>query len=203
MGITTYFALYGHIGTESVAAVNILSTIENFAFAIMNGISLSTAVMVGHSIGSGKEERAQMDAGRSLVLSALSGLLMGGLAFLLGDWILTLYKVTPAVVDNARHLLIIFTLLLWLRTMNVTLVLGVMRAGGDTRYSLVLDGFLIWLVGVPLAALGALILHLPVYWVYLLAMSEEVTKWCLGMRRYFSRKWIHNLTHSLHQPAEI
>jgi putative MATE family efflux protein len=203
MGITTYFALYGHISTESVAAVNILSTIENFAFALMNGISLSTAVMVGHSIGSGKNDRAQADAGRSLVLSALTGLLLGGLAFLLGDWILGFYKVSPAVIQDTRILLIIFGSIVWLRAMNVTLVLGVMRAGGDTRYSLYLDGFLIWLVGVPLAALGVFVFHLPVYWVYLLAMTEEVTKWCLGMGRYFSRKWIHDLTHSLQHPVEV
>jgi predicted component of type VI protein secretion system len=27
----------------------------------------------------------------------------------------------------------------------------------------------------------------------LCAMSEEATKWLLGIHRYFSRKWIHNL----------
>jgi hypothetical protein len=30
--------------------------------------------------------------------------------------------------------------------------------------------------------------------VYLCAMSEEATKWILGINRYFSRKWINNLT---------
>ena len=61
LGITTYNALYAHIGTESIAAVNMLSTIENLAWAFMNGISLSTAVMVGHRIGRGEEERGLSD----------------------------------------------------------------------------------------------------------------------------------------------
>lgn len=30
--------------------------------------------------------------------------------------------------------------------------------------------------------------------VSLCAMSEEVAKWILGINRYFSRKWINNLT---------
>jgi hypothetical protein len=38
---------------------------------------------------------------------------------------------------------------------------------------------------------------LPVYFVYLLAMSEELTKWILGLHRYRSRKWINNLALSL------
>jgi Na+-driven multidrug efflux pump len=80
------------------------------------------------------------------------------------------------------------------RVNNMTIVVGILRAGGDTRFSMVLDGFIIWIVGVPMAYLGAFILHLPVYFVYLFAMSEEATKWILGIRRYLSRKWINDLT---------
>ena len=83
---------------------------------------------------------------------------------------------------------------LWVRVNNMTIVIGILRAGGDTRYSLFLDGLIIWLVGVPMAWLGANVWGLPVYLVYLCAMSEEGAKWILGMRRYFTRKWIHNLT---------
>jgi len=197
MGITTYNSIYARIGTESIAAMNMISTIENLVFAIVNGICLSTTVMVGHHIGGGEEKRAFNDAGRSLGLGALAGLLLGGIALLVGDGILTLYKVSPAVLQNAHRVLIIFGSIFWLRAMNAILVVGVLRGGGDTRFSLFLDGFIIWIVGVPLAALGAFVLHLPVYWVYLLVMSEEVTKWCIGLFRFFSRKWIHNLTHSL------
>jgi Na+-driven multidrug efflux pump len=75
----------------------------------------------------------------------------------------------------------------------MTIVVGILRAGGDTKFSMFLDGFIIWIVGVPLAALGAYYYHLPVYFVYLLAMSEELTKWILGLYRYRSRKWINNL----------
>lgn len=45
-----------------------------------------------------------------------------------------------------------------------------------------------------MAFLGAFVFDLPVYFVYLCAMSEEATKWVLGIRRYLSRKWINNLT---------
>jgi len=77
---------------------------------------------------------------------------------------------------------------------NMTIVIGVLRAGGDTKFSMFLDGFIIWIVGVPLAALGAYYFHFPVYFVYLCAMSEETVKWILGIWRYRSRKWINDLT---------
>lgn len=79
----------------------------------------------------------------------------------------------------------------------MTIVVGILRAGGDTKFSMFLDGFIIWIVGVPLAALAAFFFHLPVYFVYLFAMSEEFTKWILGLYRYRSRKWINNLANQV------
>jgi Na+-driven multidrug efflux pump len=93
--------------------------------------------------------------------------------------------------------LTILGLLLWLRVSNVILFIGIFRSGGDTRFALILDGVIIWVVGVPLAFAGAFLFHLPVYWVYLLVMSEEITKWLLGIYRFFSRKWIHNLAQTV------
>jgi Na+-driven multidrug efflux pump len=81
------------------------------------------------------------------------------------------------------------------------LIVGMLRSGGDTRYSLFLDGIIIWILGVPMALFGAFILHLPVYWVYFMVMSDELTKCILGLRRYFSRKWIHDLTEGVNLPA--
>jgi Na+-driven multidrug efflux pump len=52
------------------------------------------------------------------------------------------------------------------------------------------------MLGVPLAALGAFYFQLPVHLVYLCAMSEEVTKWLLGVLRWRSRRWINNLAGS-------
>ncbi len=197
MGITTYYAIYAHIGTGSVAAMNIISTIENVGFVFIQGVAMAAAVMVGHDIGGGEENQAFSDAGRSLGLSAIMGLVLGAITLLGGDSILSLFKVSSAVLDNAHRMLVILGLLFWLRAMNVITVLSILRGGGDTRFSLFLDGFIIWIVGVPLAALGAFVFHLPVYWVYLLAMTEEIVKCGLGLVRYFSRKWIHNLTHRL------
>lgn len=45
-----------------------------------------------------------------------------------------------------------------------------------------------------MAYFAACKLGLPLYFVYLFAMSEEVTKWLPGVRRYLSRKWINILT---------
>ena len=106
-----------------------------------------------------------------------------------------LFNVSAEAAAAAYRLMTVLGLFLWVRMTNMVLIIGMLRAGGDTRFSLFLDGFIIWILGVPMAYLGGFVFHLPVYWVYLMVMSEEFTKWVLGLWRFFSRRWIHDLTH--------
>jgi putative MATE family efflux protein len=193
LGITSYNAIYGRMGTESFAAMNIVGTVEQLAFVIFIGVSNATSVLVGNRIGAGKEDEAYVYAGRSLGLGIAGGIVTGLLLQLVKAPILSLYNVSPEVIANAGNVINVISFLLWMRVNNMTIVVGILRAGGDTRFSLFLDGIIIWIVGVPMAYLGANIFHLPVYLVYLCAMTEEATKWILGISRYRSRKWIHNL----------
>ena len=194
LGITTYNIIYGRMGTQSYAAINIVSTIEQVGFVIFIGISNATSVLVGNRIGSGREDEAYIYAGRSLGLGVLGGILLGIVLQFVKVPILSLYKVSPEVLQDASRIINVVSFFLWVRVNNMTTVVGILRAGGDTRFSLFLDGIIIWIVGVPMAYFGAFVFNWPVYLVYLCAMSEEATKWVLGINRYFSRKWINNLT---------
>ncbi len=107
---------------------------------------------------------------------------------------LGLYNVSPVVIENAYRLMTVAALVIWIRAANMIIIIGALRSGGDTVFSLILDGLVIWVVGVPLAALGAFVFGLPLQFVYLLALSEEITKLIAGLWRYFSKKWINNMT---------
>jgi putative MATE family efflux protein len=195
LGITAYNAVYGHISTEALAAINILSTVDNLALVFFMGLSNGTSVAVGNNIGAGDQEKAFRYAGRSLGLGVVLASIVGTTVLLMRNPVISLYNVSPETADFAFRLLTIHGVFLWIRATNMTIIIGLLRAGGDTRFSLVLDGFIIWVLGVPMALLGAFVLHLPIYWVYLMVMSEEVMKFILGLQRYFTRKWIHDLTH--------
>ena len=193
LGTTSYNIIYGRMGTGSFAAMNIVSTIQQMAFVIFIGIANATSVLVGNRIGAGKEDEAYLYAGRSVGLGIMGGLVMGLILWLVKVPFLSIYNVSPGVIASAGRVINIIALFLWIRVNNMTIVVGILRAGGDTRFSLILDGFIIWIIGVPMAYLGANYFHLPVEFVYLCAMSEEAVKWILGMFRYRSRRWINNL----------
>ena len=194
LGITTYNIIYGHIGTFAVASVNIMSTIEQMAFVVFLGLGTATSIMVGNQIGQGNREKAYLYGGRSLLIQGTGALVMGGLVYLIAGNIFQFYKVDPQVIDNAKILLTIFSCGLWMKASNHVIIIGILRSGGDTKFSLVLDGLVIWFIGVPVTAAGAFLLGLPVYFVYALTYTEEAVKFIVGVKRYFSKKWINDLT---------
>jgi putative MATE family efflux protein len=194
MGVTTYSAIYAHMGTNALAAINIVATIDQLVFVIFLGIGNATAVLVGNLIGQGENEKAFSYAGRSLGLQIVGAALMGLLVYLFAGNLLQFFKVSQEVSLDAGKILTILALGMSVRSANHVIIIGILRPGGDSRFSLFLDGFIIWFVGVPATAAGAFLFHFPVQLVYALTLSEEVTKFVLGLGRYFSRKWINDLT---------
>lgn len=203
LAITTYNVVYARIGTPSIAAMNIVATVDNLALVPFMGLSSAIAIITGHKIGAGEKDEAHRNIGRTLGLTLIFALLVSGIVLIIKGPVIHLYKITPDVAQYANKALIILAIWMVVRSQNMILIVGALRAGGDTRYSLFLDGVIIWILGVPMAVLGGFVLHLPVHWVYLMVMSEELTKCILGLRRYFSRKWIHNLAQTVSIPSTI
>lgn len=193
LGITTYNMVYGRIGTDAIAAVNIVATIENLAFVVFIGITEATGIMVGNRIGANEEGEAFQYARRTLFIVTFGALGMGLALLASSDFILSFYELSPSAVLIAHNIFRVIGLLFWIRASNMALIVGVLRAGGDTRFSMFLDAGSVWVVGVPLAVIAGLVLRLPVHIVYLLIMSEEAVKYGVALWRFRSRRWIHNL----------
>ncbi len=111
------------------------------------------------------------------------------------DLTLKVFKnLEPNLYEITRKLLVIMGLSFFIRTYNSTAIVGVLRGGGDTRFSMFLEMGAVWLVGVPLAFFGALVLKWPVYFVLPLVILEEVVKFSLSLPRILSKKWIKDVT---------
>lgn len=201
LGITAYFVVYARMGTEAIAAMNIAATVDSLSLVIFIGMAHATAVLVGNLIGAGQEDEAFRYAFRSLGLAVAGAFLVGGLIIAFAGNFLDLYKVSPQVVENTQKVLVVIGLFLPLRMFNLILYIGSFRSGGDTHFALVMDGVVIWVVGVPMAYAGAFVFDLPVYLVYAMVMSEEFMKGSIGLWRFLTRRWIHNLAETVESIA--
>jgi len=197
LGITSFNAIYARIGTDAIAAMNIVGTIEQMGMVLVFALGMGSSVLVGNLIGAEEYAKAYQYAGWTLRLAIAMGLVVGGGLLVFSPLLLTLYKVNPQVIQYARAVLTILACLVWMRAANTILIVGILRSGGDTGFSFFMETGTMWCVGVPLAWMGAFIFGLPVYWVYVLAMMDELTKFIIGNWRYYSHRWIHNLAASV------
>ena len=75
------------------------------------------------------------------------------------------------------------------------LVVGILRAGGDTRVSALLEVGVILCWGVPMAFVLAYVIKVPFLWLVCGSfVAEDVVKLPLCLWRLRSGKWIHSLT---------
>ncbi len=77
------------------------------ALVLFNGIGHACAVLVGNQIGAGDEEQAFRYAARSEVLGMVGAVGIGSLVLASANSILSLYNVSPTVIDYAHHVLTI------------------------------------------------------------------------------------------------
>lgn len=195
MGFTAFSVFYGRMGDVSVAAVNVTSTISDLVWVLFFSITNAAAILVGKTLGTGDREKAYLYAKRFLAGGVACGLIFGLLLALLRLPLVGLYAgLSQEARDKAQLLLLIASAGLWARAFNCVNVVGVLRSGGDTVFSMILDASTLWLVGVPLVGLAALVFHWPIEYVYLCTLTDEVLKIFISVPRFTSRKWMHVLT---------
>lgn len=195
LGQVMYSIAYARIGEEATAAIQIANTIQNVFFVVVRGLANACTVMVGNKIGAGEETEAYDYAIKFLSISTITGLILGLALSLTPDLTLKLFRgLDPELYDVTKKLLITMGFFFVIRMFNSTAIVGVLRGGGDTKFSAYLDIVGAWIIGVPLAFFGALVLRLPVYYVLALVSVEEIFKALVALPRMLSKKWIKNVT---------
>lgn len=193
LGITSYSMVYGRMGTSATAVVNIIGSIDRIAFTGLIGVANAAAIMIGKKIGEKDENAAIIYANKLAKISIGIGVVTSITLFILAKPILGYYNLSPEAYRLSLYTMYALCIIAPIKSLNATVVVGILRAGGDTKYCLILDVAAMWIIGIPLVAFGGLKLGLPVFLVYSLAFSEEAVKFFLGIRRVMSKKWVNNL----------
>ncbi len=188
-----YNAAYGRMGVTAYAAVQASSTIMNlFAYAAFS-VGDASLILIGERLGRGDTEGAY-ELSRKLVRVGITmGIILGALVIVLSGPILSLFELTEEGLSLAKKVLCVRGLVLPMSLYIVIHITGTLRAGGDTKFAMLCEVATMWLIGVPLAFLGALYFQLPIYVIVLLVQIESITKSLILRHRYRSKKWLNNM----------
>lgn len=194
-GIFTYQLIMGRIGENELAAMAIISPLEAITLCVASGLSGATAIIVGNALGANKLETSEKYARYALKTAVLTGLTASALILMAQSYILSLYtQVNDDVLVLVSLCFPVLAISALVRNINITLIVGVLRAGGDAKFCMNMDAVCQWVWAVPMTAIAAMWLELPLPYVFLMMTSEEIVKLYPTIRRVFGNKWVNNLT---------
>lgn len=194
LGMTAYKIAYSRMGIEVIASVNVSEAIQNLFFVALMGISNASAIMIGNRIGENRLAIANLYAKRLLSIGFFAGAVLGLSLALFAPWLPRPFNLSVPVARMTTLSLITLGSLVPIKAFNMVLVVGVLRSGGDTRFSMFAELSGVWLIGVPCAFIGALVIGMPIHLLYLFVGLEEAFKFIVGMLRIRSGKWMNRLT---------
>ncbi len=193
-GVSMIAAVIGHMGSAAVAANSVAQVTRQLATVVAFGIANATAIMIGKAIGEGNEDKAE-DFGRRFVWLTIIAGVVGGLVVLCVSPIASHYM---TLTDQAREYLtfMMFVMSYFVvgQAFNSTMVVGVFRAGGDTKFGLIEDSIAMWGISILIGALGAFVFGWGVQAVYVVLMSDEIIKIPVNWWRYRTKIWLRNVT---------
>ena len=196
VAFSMYSVILGHLGNDAVAANSIVVVIRNLTTTFCFAVAGAGGILLGNVMGTGDLDKAKKYASEVMKMTVLAG--AAGGVILIASMPLVLRFASASLSDTAMGYL---RVMLWINSyyimgaaVNTSLIAGVFRAGGDTRFGLICDSIDMWCYAVPLGFFAAFVLKLPVLWVYFLLCTDEFVKWPWVIRHYRSGAWAKNIT---------
>jgi len=197
VGFSLYTAAYGRMGITEAASVQASNTIFSLFSLACFAMGDAMLILCGEKLGQGKTGEA-FDLGRRILKAAvILGAIAGGLLISLSQVIARPFNFSEQGLYYMSIILVIYGMILFVKIHNAAIVVGALRSGGDTRFAMYVDIGTVWGIGVPLAFIGALVLQVPVFWVVALVQTEEIIKFFILRKRFFSKIWARNLVRDL------
>lgn len=194
VAFSMYSVILGHLGTDAVAANSLVVVARNFGTVLCFGTASAGGILLGNVMGENDMERAKEYASKLLKLTVITGAIGGVLILIATPLILHFASLTETAMHYLKYMLLINTYYVIGAAVNTTLIAGVFRAGGDTRFGMICDTIDMWCYAVPLGFIAAFVFKLPVLVVYFLLCTDEFVKWPWVIKRYRSGKWLKNIT---------
>ncbi len=194
VGFTSYTAIVAHMGSDAAAANSIAAVVRDLTCSLNNGVANAGGIILGVELGAGKLDVAK-DYGKWL---RDIGFAVGIISMLI------ILAVTPPVVASMKltetagsyltGMMIIQSIYMIGRAVNTIVVNGIFYTGGDAVFDAYSLAVSMWCIAIPLALLGAFVLHWPVLAVYACTCIDEVGKIPWVMYHFKKYKWLKNLT---------
>ena len=185
-------SIIGHISSDMVAASSITLSIFGIARVVSIGLADAGAILIGGDLGRSDFDTARAHAKQLTVIAVLAGCF--GCALMLATvWPVThLLKLTDAARRYLTFMYIMQAFNVIFAAITYEMLCGVFTAGGDTRFGMIVDIIVMWLM----VAIGYTAFRLGFHplLVFFLMKLDEPLKTPIVLQRFRKEIWLRNMT---------
>ena len=194
LAFSIYSVILGHLGSDAVAANSLVTVVRNFGTVACFGMASAGGILLGKLLGENKIDEGEK-AAKELIRLTIASAIIGSLIILIvTPFVLKYASLSSTSMHYLKYMMLINVYYIFGPAINTTLICGVFRSGGDSKFGFIVDCIDMWCYAVPLGLINAFVLKLPVMWVYFFMCTDEFVKWPWVISHYRSKKWLKNIT---------
>ena len=183
------FAIYGIIGVSALAVIQVANVVGQMFMAAYFGIGNASLVLIGEALGRKEIERAHDYSKMVLKTSWVISFILAVILFLTSKPIAGIYDFSPETTEILVLTIKAWSLALIPKAMSYIYICGILRAGGDTFYCMIVEIVINLLIKILLALAAVVLLNFPIYLALLIVSIGDALEVFITYRRYRSKKW--------------
>lgn len=187
-------AILGRLGSDTIAANSIATTIFQVVSVLSYGAASASGVVIGKTVGEGDIARVKAYSRTLQIIYIAIGVITGCVLWLCKDFILGFYSITPQTHALAVQFIGVLSITVVGTSYQVACLTGIVTGGGDTRFVLINDLIHQWLIVLPSAFLSAFVFHAPLWVTFVCLKSDQILKCFVAVVKVNRYRWIRVLT---------
>lgn len=185
-------SIFSNIGSLEFAAIVMTGTISSIAFSVFSGISNASSVLIGNKLGSNDLDKAEKISKICIKMMLVLSIILSLVLVIIGPIVLNLMNISSELEILTRKILIIESIVISARALNLLFIVGILRAGGDINFGMILDIIGMWLIALPLSFISRKI-NLKLEHIYFISYLSEYIILIPVLYRYRQKKWLKKI----------
>ena len=194
LGENVYAAIYGHLGTDSCAAMTLINPIQGLMIGALCGLSQAAGVLIGKMLGKEEYEEAYQASKKLILYGFVGSILLSVVIVVTAGWYVQIYRVEENVKALTVQILMAYALVAPFKVLNMIVGGGILRSGGQTRIVMMIDLIGTWIFGVPIGLLTAFALGFSIPYVYFFLSLEECVRFAISLVVFRRKVWMQKIS---------
>ena len=190
MGQIVSTALITGLGTAAIAAHQLALSGESLCYMPIFGFATAATTLVAQNLGAGDKERAKQQGRWCIGIAVAAMCLLGGAMFILAPNIIDIFSNDPQVISLGGQVLRIEALVEPFFAI-ASVVSGVLRGAGDTKWPFYISLAGMWCIRIPLALILIKGFGWGLHAVWIGMALDLLLRGLISLWRFRKGAWVH------------